>query len=215
MSIVNLFHTLIHIIQPELQKTTAQDFPVAVFTKKYRDYHDFQRLGGTLHHLHKYHPIINRSILQRNPSSCSVTKTTLASETSAPTIENADNQFIEIDNEHEVIDMNFELFDNALLLFHLMMSKKLAKATEIFMRQEQLKRQLEECRVQLDVAMKEKVRLLKGLNNKTKEYFRKTTMSTFSLSLSPFIVIIVKLIFFSLTRMNLAIRSGKSEKCTH
>jgi predicted nuclease with TOPRIM domain len=65
-----------------------------------------------------------------------------------------------------------------------MMSKKLAKATEIFMRQEQLKRQLEECRVQLDVAMKEKVRLLKGLNNKTKEYFRKTTMSTFSLSLS-------------------------------
>jgi hypothetical protein len=172
---------LIHIIQPELQKTRAQDFPVAVFTKKYRDYHDFQRLGGTLHHLHKYNPIINQSVLQRTPSSSSATATTLVSETCAPTIENADHQLMEIDSESDVFDMKFELFDIALLLFHLTMSKKFAKVTEIVMRQEQLKRQLEECHKQLDVAMKEKVCLLIRPNKKTKEHFTKTMTLKFSL----------------------------------
>jgi len=182
MSIVNLYHTLLHIIRPEIQKTKAEEFPMAIFCNNYRDYYDFQRLGGTLHHLRTHNPITNQAILRRrlpsSSSSSTITNvTTTATTTSvatidASTMDDTKNRLKETDTTIEIIDTKFELFDNVLLLFHLGLNKKLAKVTEMFLRQEQLKRQLEECYERLDAALQDKpleVENIKGVLNKTLE----------------------------------------------
>jgi hypothetical protein len=167
MSIVNLYYILLHIIQPEIEKTKAEEFPVGMFYREYREYHEFQRLGGTLHHLHTHNPITNQSILLRkvsskNTSTSTSTSTTTTTQTNAVITSmqetESENESIESkEGKKEDIEIKFELFDTALLFFSLMLSKKLAKATEQFTRQEQLKRQLEECYERLELVSKEKV----------------------------------------------------------